>query len=89
MFRVHLIQVPGLLFVSTRLVSLKIEWDQVTVSLCITVCPCLSPLCQILGTLGVLATFFWLLFTPMDYNLSAQQQLQQQKKRLGGWSCDV
>ena len=37
----------------------------------------------ILGSLGVLATFLWLLFTPMDYNLSAQQQLQLQKKRLG------
>ena len=43
--------------------------------------PCPS---QILGSLGVLATFLWLLFTPMDYNLSAQQQLQLQKKRLGG-----
>ena len=60
-----------------------------TAILCNTLCPCLSPLRQILGTLGVLATFFWLLFTPMDYNLSAQQQLQLQKKRLGGWSCDV
>ena len=57
--------------------------------LCETKCPSSLPLpSQILGTLGVLATFFWLLFTPVDYNLSAQEQVQQQKKRLGGWSCD-
>jgi FtsH-binding integral membrane protein len=37
----------------------------------------------ILGSIGALVMFFWLMFTPMDYNLSRPQQLDLQKKRLG------
>ena len=82
----HLIYGPGLFSVTPHAVTLLLHLIYGPGPL-IHSGPALS-LHQILGTLGVLATFFWLLFTPMNYNLPAPEQIQLQKKRLGEWSCD-